>query len=380
MASVLSLTANSPLGIGSFGNDAAGRSCSSTASIGSSGTVHHHRIRSISTSSLSSVGSCIRPSRVFGRRTDSSGSPQSASSLNLNLGLNFGKIRTQLDRHSNTAAISRRSSLASALSGTAQRRCPSSPLQHEELKLVNVVEGEGETARRSLQLIQSEDALPQIVPGCDVRLPSSPVEDDSQSGVETSSSPSKQPVLSRWLSTLRRRRQFQPQSVIKSAERWPLDDFDHIPCSPERPRNHGHNKSDSQGSSLRFVTAVKSATATLASASIATVSRRATKWHRGQQRSSLLSGSDPRHSVDSQRSVSDDAAKERGRKRRAKLEELIRTEESYVADLKALSNVSGSDDALTSNLLTKPTGILYHSRQSADFRELCATFCAENHC
>jgi hypothetical protein len=36
----------------------------------------------------------------------------------------------------------------------------------------------------------------------------------------------------------------------------------------------------------------------------------------------------------------DDAAKQRSRKRRAKLEELIRTEENYVADLKSLSNVS----------------------------------------
>lgn len=36
----------------------------------------------------------------------------------------------------------------------------------------------------------------------------------------------------------------------------------------------------------------------------------------------------------------DEAAKQRSKKRRDKLEELIRSEESYVADLKALLNVS----------------------------------------
>jgi hypothetical protein len=35
----------------------------------------------------------------------------------------------------------------------------------------------------------------------------------------------------------------------------------------------------------------------------------------------------------------DEGARQRARKRREKLEELIRTEESYVADVKALSNV-----------------------------------------
>ena len=91
---------------------------------------------------------------------------------------------------------------------------------------------------------------------------------------------------------------------------------------------------------MRFVTAVRSATATLASASIATLSRRTTKWRRGQQRSSLVSDREPRPSIDSVRSVIDEAAKQRSRKRREKIEELIRTEENYVADVKALSNAS----------------------------------------
>ncbi|GIZ42666.1 hypothetical protein CKM354_000592500 [Cercospora kikuchii] len=148
----------------------------------------------------------------------------------------------------------------------------------------------------------------------------------------------------RWVSKLRRKKHKVPPHVSLRTERWTLDDFDRapLPLPPLSPRRNrqvgGHHKSDSQNSSLRFITSIRSATATVASASIATISRRASKWRRGHQRSSVVSASDPRPSVDSARSIVDEAAKQRSRKRREKLEELIRTEESYVADVKALSN------------------------------------------
>jgi len=72
---------------------------------------------------------------------------------------------------------------------------------------------------------------------------------------------------------------------------------------------------------------------------------------RAQQHSSVLSGSEPRPSVDTQRSVIDEAARLRSRKRREKLEEFIRTEESYVADLKALSNVCALVTVLVDSML-----------------------------
>lgn len=140
----------------------------------------------------------------------------------------------------------------------------------------------------------------------------------------------------RWVSTLRRRkREYPPPSMTPRSQRWTLDDFDN---SPLRTRP-SHAKSYSSTSSLGFVAGVKSATVTLASVSIAPLSRRTSKWRRTHNRSSVMSASDPRPSMDTQRSVLDEAAKLRSRKRREKLEELIRTEESYVADLKALSNV-----------------------------------------
>jgi hypothetical protein len=146
----------------------------------------------------------------------------------------------------------------------------------------------------------------------------------------------------RWMSTLRRRRagNLTPPSVTRRSSRWTLDNFDvHTSLPPSQHRPTGHRKSDSWTSSLGFVAGMKSATATLASVSIAPLSRRASKWRRGHNRSSIVSGSDPRPSVDTQRSILDEASRLRSKKRREKVEELIRTEESYIADLKALSNV-----------------------------------------
>jgi hypothetical protein len=141
----------------------------------------------------------------------------------------------------------------------------------------------------------------------------------------------------RWVSTLRRRKRQQTVPLVTSrSERWCLDDFDPTVLPPRSP----HARSDSGTSSIGIIAGVKSATVTLASVSIAPLSRRASKWRRTHNRSSILSASDPRPSVDTQRSILDEAGKLRSRKRREKLEELIRTEESYVADLKALSNVS----------------------------------------
>ena len=167
--------------------------------------------------------------------------------------------------------------------------------------------------------------------------------------VPTSPEPS---AFRRWVSTLRRKKTRKPKSITPRSQRWTLDDFEPKPASPRKHRPAHHQKQGSHGSSIAFVTAVKSATATLASASIATVSRRNSKWRRAQH-SSLLSGSEPRPSVDTQRSLMDEAAKQRSRKRREKVEELVRTEEGYVADLKALSNVPGFFSRSQTLLLTR---------------------------
>lgn len=147
--------------------------------------------------------------------------------------------------------------------------------------------------------------------------------------------------FSRWLSTLRRRKIKQRPHVRES---FGPPTVSSPPVSPGYSRSvRHHRKSESWTSSIDFVTAVKSASVTVASFSIGNLSRSGTRksgrsrlWHES-------GGSDARRSIDSGvaslGSILDEAAHQRSKKRREKLEELIRTEESYLADLKALSNV-----------------------------------------
>jgi hypothetical protein len=181
----------------------------------------------------------------------------------------------------------------------------------------------------------------------------------------------------RWVSTLRRRKKHQSTpSVTPRSERWMLDDFDDdTPLEPQPLLA----KSNSISSSIRFVAGVKSATVTLASTSIAPLSRRASKWRRTHNRSSIMSGSDPRPSIDTQRSVLDEASKLRSRKRREKLEELIRTEESYVADLRALSNVRSLVADFIDNVADS-TGLLHTAWPSSSKFDLalCTPICPKD--
>lgn len=215
--------------------------------------------------------------------------------------------------------------------------------EHRGLRLVDVVESADETqcgpevelslhgsqSATQKQDVGSADIIPQAAP---------PNQDDADAA--SSSLPSSSPVnFRRWVSTLRKKKAQKPVHVTPRDQRWTLDDFEaNTSPSQKQYRPSQHRKQGSYSSSVAFVTAVRSATATLASASVATVSRRNSRWRR-VQRSSLLSGSEARPSIETQRSVMDDAAKARSRKRRERIEELIRTEEGYVADLKALSNV-----------------------------------------
>lgn len=317
MAHSLHSSPTSPV-LTSIGQECLGNACNSESS---AGTVRHNRLRSISTSSLSSVGSYFIPSLRQRPDVSTNTPPRSVSSINVN----FGKMRSGIDRRSSSIVNSRCSSFAG---------------KSRELKLVDVAESDDELARRSedsemnghvdfVRHEEDQDSTLQIA----IQTPLE-IEGDARGSIQHSNVP----VFRRWASKLRKKRYHAP-AVSARVERWTLDDFDRPSLSSRKPRRTAHHKSDSNTSSLGFVTAIKSATATLASVSIATVSKRTTKWRRGQQRSSILSDKDPRPSVDSTRSIMDEAAKQRSRKRREKIEELIRTEESYVADIKALSNV-----------------------------------------
>lgn len=107
-----------------------------------------------------------------------------------------------------------------------------------------------------------------------------------------------------------------------------------------------NRESSSSGSSFRFVTAVRSASVSLASVSIVARSRRNNALSQcvsRTDRSSVASASGPRVSEDSamldKMDVVDAAATERALQRRRILEELISTEEGYIGDVRFLMNV-----------------------------------------
>lgn len=155
----------------------------------------------------------------------------------------------------------------------------------------------------------------------------------------------------RWMSTLRHKNLTKRKSLTVRTERWSLDDcdaFDH--SQPQRVGGRSRHQKTSSHSSSAFITAVKTASASLASLSVAPRSRHAARSNRlrGEHRNSGLSQTDGRPSMDNSRKLSgpfmDEAAWDRAFRRRQILEELVSSEESYVSDLKVLTNVTNQHD------------------------------------
>ena len=151
----------------------------------------------------------------------------------------------------------------------------------------------------------------------------------------------------RWMKSVRRRSPSRRGSLKVREERWSLDDFDESK-DPVTPRDKGRrHKKSSSWSSSSIVTAVKSATAGLA-VPRAQKSKRSTSF-RKSNRSSGPSEAANRISLDNSHRSGlhiDEAAWERARQRRRTLEEIVSSEESYVADLKVLVHVSHSCKAI----------------------------------
>ena len=157
--------------------------------------------------------------------------------------------------------------------------------------------------------------------------------------------------IRRLLSTLRHRHSRPKPSLSVRKERWSLDDFDEdqlveVPQS-QCVKSGGHRKTSSWASS-GFVTAVKSATTNIGtlSAPQSQTTRRLAPL-RNSKRSSKLSQITKQESVNGNQGTGpmvDEAALERAVQRRRTLEELVSSEESYIADLKVLKNVSVISD------------------------------------
>lgn len=144
----------------------------------------------------------------------------------------------------------------------------------------------------------------------------------------------------RWMNSVRHRSPGPSRSLKVREERWSLDDFDESK-GPSTPRNKGkRHKKSSSWSSSGILTVVRSATANLAVVHPKKIERPTPS--RKSNRSSGISEETNRASLDKSQVFArfmDEAAWERARQRRRTLEEIVSSEESYVADLKVLVNV-----------------------------------------
>jgi hypothetical protein len=143
----------------------------------------------------------------------------------------------------------------------------------------------------------------------------------------------------RWMSTLRRRHLHR-----RKKQELSFDGGEEILAvrSPRYTDEHSVRRiSESITSSMGFVTTVKTTSNTVASTSIALMSERAA--HKTTRFGNRSSNTDARRSIDSNRGglgpVLDEGAWLRSLQRRKVVEELIASEESYIADLKVLINV-----------------------------------------
>ncbi|KAI9677185.1 MAG: hypothetical protein M1829_002759 [Trizodia sp. TS-e1964] len=150
----------------------------------------------------------------------------------------------------------------------------------------------------------------------------------------------------KWMKSLRSRNA-RSRSVHTIAQRLSLDDqFDEIRyLSDAQPLARSHHKKSSSFSSMAFVTAVKSASVSIGSASMAPRSRGFDRpphlRHRSGTRSSEVSNAETKLSMDENclALIIDAAVSERAVRRQKIIEELIHTEEEYIADMKMLMNV-----------------------------------------
>jgi hypothetical protein len=150
--------------------------------------------------------------------------------------------------------------------------------------------------------------------------------------------------LKRWVKTLERRGAMKQKVVRQREERWSLfeefEDGPNMQLAPSAWKGEKSHKKSSSWASSGFVTAVKSATISLTTMSAAPPSRGRSSLlargsDQGSRRTSSLDHSTTTPVTHGQRIV-DEAALERGHRRHNIIQEIVKTEEGYVADLKLL--------------------------------------------
>ena len=196
---------------------------------------------------------------------------------------------------------------------------------------------------------------------------------------KTDSKNEKQHLFRRWFHSLHKRATKKRLTVQPRQERWYLDEFDDTrPSKRVSTCNVGHvkHKSSSSWHSSAFITAVKSArlsVSTLSEGPRSRLLRRSNQLQRDEssRRSQSLIRTSLENNVFSMRTM-DEESKDRATKRRHTLEELLSSEESYVADLKALVNASillrrGSEANTFATGVSYASGLCFYFHFPAQF-------------
>ncbi|CAM1507258.1 Fc.00g068990.m01.CDS01 [Cosmosporella sp. VM-42] len=213
----------------------------------------------------------------------------------------------------------------------------------------------------ALTALEEKDASGHIleppIDSHDRRVPFPPLSIDYLRGLNAESEGIKdqepKSPFHRWVRSLRKRAVQRPTCWDKKNPEsiWELlngkDSLIEPPLRPSRSSRKSRADKSSSDSSSRFITAVRSASISLASASVLARSRRNNSRSHGLSRtdgSSAASIRGPRFSEDSMASerptvLVDMATVQRSLQRRRILEELVTTEENYIGDVRFLMNV-----------------------------------------
>lgn len=343
MAYVLSLRPHSPLKR-SFSDNPYLQSCSALEEpfLRPLGDVTARNTSACSLYTLSS-----NRSNIWNMRNENTPPLTSQSLLNLvpeNQTYDFGSL------HGDHVPRKRNCGVSRTTPSLPRAAAPANPFSRKAPDLQHVVESSSssESSSESMDVNGSnieESELFNLYEAIHMPLPEGRFPDNS--GVEQHNIPTPAPEtlpvetqpFRRWMSTLRRRHLHRRKNQELS-----FDGGEEV-LAVRSPRSTDVNSvrrtSESMTSSMGFVTTVKTTSVTVASTSIAPTSERAA--HKTTRFGNRSSNTDARRSIDSNRGglgpMLDESAWLRSLQRRKVVEELVASEESYIADLKVLINV-----------------------------------------
>ena len=205
--------------------------------------------------------------------------------------------------------------------------------------------GDGDTAATD----GNQGTIRIVTNAAATKASTSPTTEHDQPGpVQESFSPTpeqRDAPFRKWVNSLRRRSLTHRRAVIASTRREPIEEDDRATARSSEAGKSRHKQSSSL-SSMAFVTAIKTASISLASGTMPAKSRKPgpSSFLRSGRRSIRSSNPDARYSVDSTGYTAfqgiDEEVRKRAVQRRRILEELVSSEESYIGDMKILVNVS----------------------------------------